>query len=262
MVLGLTDHHFGKLCWSPETGSDYDLKIAERYFDTAVTKCLERTSTCDLTEILIPAGNDFFHFDTRQSTTEAGTHVDSDGRWAKVYQIGTESMIRAVEACRQVAPVKVIWVPGNHDHMTSYWMCQVLKATFGEQAGVTFDLHNKSPRKYHQFGKCLLGFTHGYTEKLARLPGIMTVEQSAAWSKSTACREWLTGHRHQSRSQHWTGTYEEDGVTVRILPSLAGTDAWHHAQGYCMARHAVQSFVYDLEYGLSGIHQVSVEELK
>src|SRR4051812_36416642 len=28
--ISIYDHHFGKLCWAPETGTNYDLDIAER----------------------------------------------------------------------------------------------------------------------------------------------------------------------------------------------------------------------------------------
>jgi hypothetical protein len=260
LELSMTDHHFGKLGWAPEVGHDYDLKVAEHYFENGVNRSIDRAVGCDIAEIILPLGNDYYHFETRSGTTEAGTPVDCDGRWAKVYQVGIESMLTAVERCRQVAPVRVVWIPGNHDYVSSYWLCQVIKQAFASSKNVTVDIRPVS-RKYHQFGKCLIGWCHGKDEKAARLPGLMAVEKPEDWAKSTACREWHIGHLHQSKSLHWMGTHESDGVTVRVLPSLAGTDAWHFANGFCMSRHATQCHVYDYEYGLTAIYQVPVEEV-
>lgn len=260
LELSMTDHHFGKLGWAPEVGADYDLKIAERYFENGVNRSIDRATGCDIAEIILPLGNDYYHFETRSGTTEAGTPVDCDGRWAKVYQVGIESMLNAVERCRQVAPVRIVWIPGNHDYVSSYWLCQVIKQAFASNKNVTVDVRPVG-RKYHQFGKCLIGWCHGKDEKAARLPGLMAVEKPEDWAKSTACREWHIGHLHQSKSLHWMGTHESDGVTVRVLPSLAGTDAWHFANGFCMSRHATQCHVYDYEYGLTAIYQVPVEEV-
>ena len=260
LELSMTDHHFGKLGWAPEVGADYDLRIAERYFENGVNRSIDRATGCDIAEIILPLGNDYYHIETRSGTTEAGTPVDCDGRWAKVYQVGIESMLNAVERCRQVAPVRIVWIPGNHDYVSSYWLCQVIKQAFASSKNVTVDVRPVG-RKYHQFGKCLIGWCHGKDEKAARLPGLMAVEKPEDWAKSTACREWHIGHLHQSKSLHWIGTHESDGVTVRVLPSLAGTDAWHFANGFCMSRHATQCHVYDYEYGLTAIYQVPVEEV-
>ena len=261
LELSMTDHHFGKLGWAPEVGENYDLAIAERYFENGVRHSIDRAAGIDIAEIILPLGNDYYHFESRAGTTEAGTPVDCDGRWAKVYQVGIESMLKAIERCRQVAPVRVMWIPGNHDYVSSYWLCQVIKSAFEGVDNVIVDVSPVS-RKYYQFGKCLIGWCHGKDEKSARLPGLMAVEKPQEWAVSTACREWHIGHLHQSKAMHWTGTHESDGVTVRVLPSLAGTDAWHFANGFCMSRHATQCHVYDYEYGLTAIYQIPIEEVR
>lgn len=261
LELSMTDHHFGKLGWAPEVGENYDLAMAARYFENGVQCSIDRAKGIEIAEIILPLGNDYYHFDSRAGATEAGTPVDCDGRWAKVYQVGIESMLKAVERCRQVAPVRILWIPGNHDYVSSYWLCQVIKSAFEGVKSVTVDVSPVS-RKYYQFGKCLIGWCHGKDEKTLRLPGLMAVEKPQEWAKSTACREWHVGHLHQSKALHWTGTHENDGVTVRVLPSLAGTDAWHFANGFCMSRHATQCHVYDYEYGLTAIYQIPVEEIR
>lgn len=260
LELSLTDHHFGKLCWGPETGKDYDTEIAERYFDQAVAKLLDRSMHAGVSEIVFPAGGDYMHFDSRAGTTEAGTSVDCDGRYARVYTAAIRSILKAIELCRSIAPVRVVWVPGNHDFMSSYWLVQVVKQAFAGCSDVVVD-DSPTARKYYQFGKCLIGWCHGNNERHAALPQIMATEQPAMWAKSPACKEWHLGHFHQSKATHYVGTHESGGVTVRILPSLAGTDAWHSSKGYVMSRHATQAFLYDYEYGMTGSYFVSTEEL-
>lgn len=261
LELSLTDHHFGKLCWGPEVGKDYDTTIAERYWHSAVEKCLSKIGDLtSISEIVFPCGGDFYHADTRAGTTESGTQVDCDGRYAKVYAAGISAFIKAVESCRSVAPVRIVWVPGNHDFMSSYWLVQVIKQAFAGAKDVIVDDSPKA-RKYYQFGKCLIGWCHGNNERHTALPQIMATEQPEAWAKSPACKEWHLGHFHQTKATHYVGTHENGGVTVRILPSLAGTDAWHSSKGYVMSRHATQAFVYDYEYGMTGSFFVSTEEL-
>lgn len=260
LELSLTDHHFGKLCWGPETGKDYDTSIAERYFEGAIQRCLDRIPSQGYSEIVLPLGNDFYNFDGRAGNTESGTPVDNDGRYAKVYSSGITSIVKSVHLLRSIAPVRVVWVPGNHDFMSSYWLVQVVKQAFANCRDVVVD-DSPTARKYYQFGRCLIGWCHGNNERHAALPQIMATEQPEMWAKSPACKEWHLGHFHQSKATHYVGTHETGGVTVRILPSLAGTDAWHSSKGYVMSRHATQAFLYDYEYGMTGSYFVSTEEL-
>jgi len=74
-VVGIFDAHFGKLCWGRETGSNYDLKLAETYYRNAVhdivSKCESESESIE--RFLFPIGNDFFHIDNSKNTTFAGT---------------------------------------------------------------------------------------------------------------------------------------------------------------------------------------------
>ena len=60
LEISLFDAHFGKLAWGGETGSEYDLKIAENLYENAVQD-LERSKGFNIEQILFPIGNDFFH---------------------------------------------------------------------------------------------------------------------------------------------------------------------------------------------------------
>ena len=135
------DFHL-KLSWGEETGQDdYDLKIAERLWKETVTDILSKVSVLgDPEYILFPIGQDFFHFDTPRVTTTAGTQLDSDTRWQKMFTKGVELLVWAVEQCHALAPVKVMWVPGNHDQMLSYAAVVGLSQRYAHTETIDVDL--------------------------------------------------------------------------------------------------------------------------
>ena len=259
-VIGLVDHHFGKLAWAPETGSDYDLKVAENLWRASIQMTKDEILRGrKVGNILLPVGNDFFHFDTREGSTTAGTPQHTDGRWAKVYETGTMALIHAVEELRQIAPVHVLWVPGNHEYLSSYWLCKVAEHSFKKDRRVTFDL-TPDPIKTYSAHNCFWVFAHGQEPSYKALQEMVPVVYADEWVKGTACREVICGHTHQSKTTHFTGTWEQSGMLFRILPSLAGTDFWHHTHGYTNSRHATQSLIYG-EHGHKYTYNTNVGEL-
>ena len=249
-VFGLFDAHFGKMCWASETGDNYDLEIAETVYANAVEDLIADSAGRNIAEIILPVGNDFFHIDNSRNTTFAGTPQDVDGRYAKVIACGEMAVINAVERLATIAPVKVVWVPGNHDPTTSFHLARTVQAWFRNHDWVAVDA-GPSPRKYVEFGVNLIGLTHGNEEKTDALAGLMSNEQREAWARST-CREWLIGHMHRSRA--WTTKPVEtvDSLTVRVLRSLAGTDAWHHRKGYLNLSKAAEVYWYGENRGYMG----------
>jgi hypothetical protein len=250
-VFGLFDAHFGKLCWAPETGSDYDLKLAESLFANAVDDLLAECQHRNVHKIVLPIGNDFYHVDNRRNTTYGGTPQDVDGRYAKVYEAGEVAVLAAVERLMETAPVQVVWVPGNHDPTISYHLARTVAAWFRRCDRVSVD-HSPRPRKYVQWGTNLLGFTHGHVPSNQEdLPGLMAAECRAAWAGATCC-EWLIGHQHRSRRWVTKDTDTHKGTTVRLLRSLAGTDSYHYENGFVGQSQAAEVYWYGRDRGYAG----------
>lgn len=258
LEISLFDAHFGKLAWGPETGTDYDTDIAATVYQNAIDDLLERSKGMKVGKILFPVGSDFFHVNNWQGTTANGTEQDLDTRFARVFELGTLSVVRAISACRRVAPVEVVWVPGNHDRETSYYLVRVLAAHYRNDANVRVDLSPKH-RKYVAHGVSLIGFTHGDQEKHRDLPSIMAAEVPDLWAKAT-CREFHLGHYHKAKQTVHTTTDEFGGVRVRVLPSLSGTDAWHYRQGYVGTKRAAEAYLWDAKEGYVGHLSVNCRE--
>lgn len=258
LEIDLFDVHIGKLAWSRETGDDYDLRISERVFREAIEDILDDAAGFEIGQVLLPIGNDFYHIDGLESATTAGTRVDSDGRYAKIIEVGEVAVINAIEALAAVAPVKVLWVPGNHDRVASYHLARTVRAWFRNNGGVEVDLSPKV-RKFYRWGVHLLGYTHGNREPHSSLPTIMATEEPELWA-ATRFRSWRIGHRHKSKVTQTTAVDTLDGVEIRTLQSLSGRDAWHYESGFASGRRAAEAFVLAKDSGRAANFQAVLRE--
>lgn len=244
LELPIMDVHLGKLSWGEEAGADYDLKIASKLYRQTVDDLLSKTSIYPITQIVFPVGQDFYHFDTPFTQTTGGTQLDSDTRWQKMYRAGFELLLEAIEKCRKIAPVKVMWVPGNHDEMLSYTAVIGLSHFYADKSDVDVDV-SPTPRKYLKWGKVLLGYSHG-REEGKRISGLMQVEAPHLWSGSEF-REWHIGDLHHEAVK------EEGGIIYRIVSTITAPDAWHNQKGYIGAIRKAQAFVWSKSNGLEAL---------
>ena len=246
LELPIMDFHLGKLSWSGETGKeDYDLKIAEKLWRKTVDDLIFKSLAFgNVEKIIFPVGQDFFHFDTPRTTTTAGTQMDSDTRWEKMFVKGIELLVWAIERLRKIAPVEVLWIPGNHDQMLSYAATVGLSQRYSSIESVTVDL-SATPRKYRLFGKNLIGYSHGEKEG-KRLEGLMQVEAPELWGKSIF-REFHMGHLHTEL------TKTNNGIIFRRISAITATDSWHVENGFIGSVRQAQAFIWDKELGLQAI---------
>lgn len=244
LEVPIMDLHIGKLGWHEEVGEDYDHKIAEERFLTVVSDFINRTKHYKFDKILFPIGQDFFNFDSIDGTTTKGTRQDNDLRWQKLYLKGMELLVKAIDLLSVYAPVEVFYVSGNHDKMTSYYATNYIYAWYRNDENISVSIDPQA-RKYVEYGNCLIGYAHGDAER-KRINGIMQIEAKEAWGR-TLFREWHCGHLH---SEH---TSEENGIIIRNISSITGSDAWHIESGYVGAIKKAQAFIWDKEFGLTDI---------
>lgn len=246
LEINFTDHHFGKLAWGLETGyANYDVKIATQVFHRALDTILDRSPFSTYREIWFVVGNDLFNADDTQGRTTSGTQVESDVRHEKTYVTVRTLLIHAIEKLRHLAAkVKVVVVPGNHDHNATWHLGDSLEVYFSKYSDVEVDNH-PCPRKYHQFGQTLIMYTHGDKGKLKDLPLLMAAEKSILFG-ATKFHEIHTGHIHTLRVD------EQHGIRVRTLSALCPPDAWHSENGYVGNLRSSEAFMWDEKEGLIG----------
>lgn len=244
--IAMPDIHFGRLAWEEETGEDFDIKIARECVDSVVDQLLAFASQYEISKILLPIGNDYFNSDNSIDTTAHGTPQQEDTRWAKTFRKGREMAVSIIDRCASIAPVDVLVVPGNHDLQRSFYLGEALSAWYHNNKSVSID-NSARARKYYLFGKNLIGFAHGYSEKLNNLPIMMAIEEPKLWAESSY-REWHTGDKHHKQDMV-TRANEDNGVVVRILRSLVPADAWTFGKGFNSLR-AAEAFMWNKDNGL------------
>ena len=243
LEISIPDLHIGKLAWSEETyGANYDHKIAVGLYRDALEALIARTAAFRFSRIVLPVGNDFFHSDTKAGTTTGGTPLDTDSRFQKTYVAGRKLMVEAIDRLRQIAPVTLVMVPGNHDSLSTFCLGDSLECWYHRTPDVQV-LNLPTPRKYIEFGKCMLMFTHGDKGKKDNYPLLMATEQPEMFGR-TKFRECHTGHLHQLQVK------ELMGVRTRVSPALCAPDAWHSEHHFVGNQRAAEAFVWHPEEGL------------
>lgn len=235
--IDIPDIHFGRLTWREESGQDFDIKIAREAVHKVLDELLAHAKGFEIEKILLPLGNDFYNVNNKMNETVHGTPQQEDTRWQKTFRKGRELATEMIDKCSQIAPVDVLIISGNHDEEKMFYMGDALECRYFNNPNVTINNSAKT-RKYYLFGKNLLGFTHGYYEKMDKLPSLMPVEEPKLWSQSTY-REWHLGDKH-----HKFETNEYNGVVIRILRALSSEDAWTFNKGLVGSMRAAESFLW------------------
>lgn len=248
--IDLNDLHFLKLAWHKECGENYDSRIASTRFRNAIQDSLGYASGFNIDEFVIPIGSDMFHVDGPKGQTTSGTPVDHDGRYFKGYMTFYDELVWLFDYLLNFAPVRAFYLPGNHDNLTSFYLCHALQERYRRVEQVSVDLSPRSHKYYRYYGN-LIGFTHGDNvpgDGIESLPTVMASECRSLWSKIVH-PEWHIGHKHTAKRLSQKDYVEIKGCIIRWLSALTATDKWHYDKFFIGNRKAAEMFLYDREYG-------------
>lgn len=232
LEINIFDLHLSLLTWEGETGENYDNKIAQERFFSAIERFIAHAQTYGIDQILFPFGNDFFNSDSDYPypTTTNGTPMDNDLRWQKSFKLGREMIINAVNRLSEIAPVALLGVPDNHAHQKTFYLGDVLDVRYENDENVTVDNLPKT-RKYFKYGKNLIGFEHGKDVPESRLLMLMPQEEPLLWAE-TKYREWHRGHFHSTKKTFTMKEGDTQGISIHYMKSLKGKDAYEYSRGY------------------------------
>ena len=244
------DSHLGKLAWLQETGyRNYELSIAAKDYNYATEENLDLMSPHKPEKIFYIIGQDMYHMDNMSGQTTSGNHnLDVDGRITKVHNkafaITRDNIIR----CSKLAPVEVIWIPGNHDFLASYMLCHSLKQYFRNYTRVTIDIAEKS-RKARLWGDLLVGWTHRIVGKHNTWSNELAQAWPELWGKSKF-REWHHGDQHKKQEVKAIPVFTSGGVVCRQMTALSPVDKWHDDNVYTDAVPGGEAFLWSKEKGV------------
>ena len=247
-VYPMGDPHFGLHAWWQDAGEDFDLKLAEDLTCGAIDRLVNSAPPAK-TALLLNLG-DMFHADNQQNVSKSGHQLDVDGRWAKVQQVGLKAMLHCIKRLLEKHEKVIFRInKGNHDGHSSYALALMISCYFDKEPRVEVDL-SPAVSWYYQFGKVLIGSTHGDTIKGADMVAIMAADKPKAWGE-TIHRYWYVGHVHHQDTKEYRG-----GV-VEYFRTLAARDAWHTGQGYRAGRD-MRLIVLHKEFGEIERHRCDV----
>lgn len=257
-VYPLGDPHIGLLTYAPETGQNWDLKIAEKIFFPLFEKLVLKAPPCE--ECLIIDLGDFWHYDgMEQKTMRSGHTVDADGRPSKMIQVGYRILLMMIRlALRIHKKVNVKIMPGNHDDLGSIFLRVSLWHIFENEPRVDVDL---SPNvfQYFSWGKNLFGIHHGDKCKMTQLPMVMASDQPIRWGESTF-RKWFIGHFHHDTSVIFNGK-ELQGCTAEIFRTIIPSEGYAHEAGYRSDQDG-KVIIFHKEYGEVERYTVNIGQVR
>ncbi len=241
--ISLPDIHYGKL-------HGFTLKEIEEQFLGVVEDLVTKAKGLDIEKFLLPIGNDGMNSEGMRKTTTKGTPQEESADWKETFRGYWTLMVTAIDYLKQVAPVDVIVVSGNHDYERMFYAGDVIAGWYRNDDNVTVD-NSEESRKYYEYGVNMIMFTHGDNEKAAEMPLIMATEQPEMFARS-AHREAHCGHFHKEMVNEYRG------VKVRFIPSICPNDEWHKRMGY-QAKRAGQAYIWNRETGLEGYLQSNLK---
>ena len=254
---GIWDAHLGMYAFAEEVGEDYDVKIAARRVKNSVDDIIAELQLYKVERIVMPIGNDFLHFDSTKHETAAGTPLDFDTRYTRVYRYGFECLAYMVERALEICDdVLILYVPGNHDTTSSFGLVHGLSQRFLNDPRVKID-DRMNPRKYVIHGQTGLCFAHGKDANDNSYPLIFGDELRREFPQewfNVTYKEVQIGHKHQRLEKMYRSLSPLNGLLVRMNPALCNVDAWHHGKAFVGEPiKSVEAWRYK-RYGYTGSH--------
>ena len=249
LILPQADIHVGKWSEIAGVGSDYNPAIAIERARQGTAELLAKAKLHGVSNIVVCLGNDVLHTDNGKTTTK-GTPQDTTGTWFHNFRMAKDLYISIIEELALHADVKLIHVPDNHAHQSSFALSDVVAERFYYHPNVTSVITERH-RKYLVYGQNLIMFTHGDGAKEKDLHWHLATESKEAWAK-TRFRYVYMGHIHHADKKiqgHNKAQTERDmigytevrsnavaepdkDVNIQYVRSQSGSDLYHDIHGY------------------------------
>jgi len=237
-VLSIQDLHFGK------EGNE---SVVKDFKDAITNLILRAYKSHHLDKIIYVFGGDLLNMDTFSGQTTKGTPVDNSMRAQEAYKLAFDSLWWSVNYIKEFCDtLEVVYLPGNHDRLSSYHMAHALSKCFVEQSNIIFNVEY-SERKVITYGSNFFAFEHGdVSSKTNAL--LYASEFSKQWGE-TDYRTCYTGHWHRKKTMEYVTENEVHGFTIKQLPSLSKSDYWHYHSKFTGAKRQAVMEIHDQTKG-------------
>ncbi len=248
------DHHFGMLADSDTKldDDDWDVKIATKVLGNAVDRLAKRVGNAH-TGVLVNVG-DFFHANSGDNKTTAGTPVDVDTRIGKTFKLAGRLFQLLIDKMLEThQEVVVINVRGNHDSDMACHLSSCLELLYDKEPRVDV-LKNYSKFLHWEWENNLFVYHHGDRVKHEQILQAVITNLDEEWSRCKH-RYCHLGHIHHQMSKE-IGT-----MLFEHFSSMTSTDQWHSDSGYG-ANRSMTAIVYHKQYGEDSRVKINVDAVK
>lgn len=240
-VLSLQDLHFGKV------GNEDMGKILNDGVNYLMSKAYKSFL---LKEVVFVVGPDTLNMDTFGGTTTKGTPVENSEMATEAYLKAFDAICQALGKVAQFTQhVRVVFIPGNHDRLSSFHLLHAVSMAFSTWSNISFDVEY-AERKVITYGQNMLCLEHGDVSAKNN-PLVYAVEFPLEWG-TCKHRMLYTGHYHGRRTKEFTTENEEHGFVTRIIPALTSSDYYHYHNKYVGNKRSAILHLHDAEKGLVG----------
>jgi hypothetical protein len=233
-VVNLYDAHLDKIALPSTTGEQGGLAENVQIFKNALEELCVHLEQAMPEYIIYPLGNDLYHTNNFEGTTKKGTNLEVLEDEYAAYDIITEVAVDSINRLREIAPVHLMFIHGNHDYDKVATLATACRLIFKDCDDVVID-DRRIARKYIRYGINLFGFSHGdkQKQKIAELPQMMAQENRANgdWGASKV-GQFYCGDLHHKFTVRFPNDKDYIGVNVAFLRSIGRTDTWHSDHGY------------------------------
>ena len=242
-VYTITDAHVGMKAWGKETGSDWDLDIAEQTITDAVFALVDSAPQSQVG--IIAQLGDFLHADNITPMTPTSGHLlDADDRFSKVVSVAIRILRRVIKhALTKHEKIIFINAEGNHDLSSSIWLRELFKAVYENEPRIEV-VDTPLPYYVYKHGETMLAWHHGHLKKNDQLPLMFASQFHDMWGQ-TKKRYCHTGHRHHFDEKEHSGMYVVQHSTIAARDAYAARGGW-------MSERTMKAITYHVEFGEVG----------
>lgn len=238
-VISLQDLHFGK------PGNENMNEIIKNALLYLVGKAYKNYH---LEKIVFIVGPDTLNMDTFTGTTTKGTPVENSEVATKAYIKAFDAVCEGVHLLKQFCEkLEVMFVPGNHDRLSSYHLVHAVSQTFRNDHDISFNVEY-AERKVITYGDNMIAVEHGDISSKNN-PLVYAVEFPAEWGNSKH-RILYTGHYHGRKTKEVITENEEQGFVTRIIPALTSSDYYHYHNKWTGNQRAAIIHIHEMNKGL------------
>lgn len=238
-VISLQDLHFDK------PGNENLNEIIDKAILYLVGKAYYNY---DLEKIILVIGADTLNMDTFDGTTTKGTPVENSELPTSVYIKAFDSLCGVIGKIKDFAKnVEVVFIPGNHDRLSSYHLVHALSQVFKLNPDIKFNIDYKE-RKVILYGQNMFAFEHSDVSSKNN-PLVYAVEFPLQWG-STTNRILYTGHYHGRKTKEVITENEEQGFVSKMIPALTSSDYYHYHNKWTGNKRSAMIDIHDINKGL------------